>query len=43
MAMRGVEKQNAITTTSAMLGVFHEDARTRQEFLKLVQGRRGAP
>jgi GTP cyclohydrolase I len=43
MAMRGVAKQNAITTTSAMLGVFHEDARTRQEFLKLVQGRRGAP
>ena len=43
MAMRGVEKQNAITTTSSMLGVFHQDARTRQEFLKLVQGRRGAP
>jgi GTP cyclohydrolase IA len=43
MAMRGVEKQNATTTTSSMLGVFHEDARTRQEFLKLVQGRRGAP
>jgi len=43
MAMRGVEKQNALTTTSSMLGVFHEDARTRQEFLKLVQGRRGAP
>jgi GTP cyclohydrolase I len=43
MAMRGVEKQNAVTTTSSMLGVFHHDARTRQEFLKLVQGRRGAP
>jgi GTP cyclohydrolase I len=43
MAMRGVAKQNAVTTTSAMRGIFHEDARTRQEFLKLVQGRRGAP
>ncbi len=41
MAMRGVQKQNALTTTSAMLGVFHEDARTRHEFLKLIQGRRG--
>jgi GTP cyclohydrolase I len=40
MAMRGVAKQNAVTTTSAMLGVFHEDARTRHEFLKLIQGRR---
>jgi hypothetical protein len=36
MAMRGVEKQNAITTTSAMLGVFHTDARTRHEFLELI-------
>ena len=29
MAMRGVEKQNSVTVTSAMLGVFREDARTR--------------
>jgi GTP cyclohydrolase I len=29
MAMRGVEKQQSITTTSAMLGAFHDDARTR--------------
>jgi GTP cyclohydrolase IA len=43
MAMRGIEKQNAVTTTSAMLGVFHHDARTRHEFLELIQGRRGAP
>jgi GTP cyclohydrolase I len=43
MAMRGVEKQNSVTTTSAMLGVFREDARTRHEFLELLQGRRGAP
>jgi len=39
MAMRGVQKQNSVTTTSAMLGVFHEDARTRHEFLKLIQSR----
>jgi len=39
MAMRGVEKQNAVTTTSAMLGVFHTDARTRHEFLQLIRDR----
>ena len=39
MAMRGVEKQNSVTTTSAMLGVFHEDARTRHEFLELIRRR----
>jgi GTP cyclohydrolase I len=41
MAMRGVQKQNSVTTTSTMLGVFREDARTRHEFLELLQGRRG--
>jgi GTP cyclohydrolase IA len=41
MAMRGVEKQNAVTTTSAMLGVFHSDARTRNEFLELIRHRTG--
>jgi GTP cyclohydrolase I len=41
MAMRGVEKQNAVTTTSAMLGVFHSDARTRHEFLELIRHRAG--
>ena len=41
MAMRGVEKQNAVTTTSAMLGVFHADARTRHEFLELIRHRTG--
>lgn len=40
MAMRGVQKQNSVTTTSSMLGVFREDARTRHEFLELIQGRR---
>jgi len=42
MAMRGVEKQNAVTTTSAMLGVFHTDARTRHEFLELIHRRASA-
>ena len=37
MAMRGVEKQNSVTVTSAMLGVFHQDARTRSEFLELIR------
>jgi len=38
MMMRGVEKQNSSATTSAMLGVFREDARTRTEFLQLIKG-----
>jgi GTP cyclohydrolase I len=37
MSMRGVEKQNSFATTSAMLGVFREDARTRMEFLELIR------
>lgn len=37
MAMRGVQKQNSSTTTSAMRGVFKEDARTRGEFMSAVQ------
>jgi GTP cyclohydrolase I len=37
MSMRGVEKQNSVAVTSAMLGVFHDDARTRSEFLELVK------
>jgi len=36
MIMRGVEKQNSAATTSAMLGSFREDDRTRNEFLNLV-------
>lgn len=36
MAMRGVEKQNSVAVTSAMLGAFREDARTRSEFLSLI-------
>lgn len=37
MAMRGVQKQNSSTTTSAMRGVFKDDARTRAEFMSAVQ------
>ena len=36
MMMRGVEKQNSVTKTSAMLGSFREDAKTREEFLSLL-------
>ena len=36
MMMRGVEKQNSSATTSAVHGVFKEDARTRMEFLDLI-------
>jgi GTP cyclohydrolase I len=38
MMMRGVEKQSSKTITSAMRGVFLEDLRTREEFLRLVAG-----
>lgn len=37
MSMRGVEKQNSVAVTSAMLGGFREDARTRMEFLELIR------
>ncbi|MDO4262685.1 MAG: GTP cyclohydrolase I FolE [Deinococcus sp.] len=38
MAMRGVQKQNSSTTTSAMRGLFRTDPRTRAEFMSAVQG-----
>jgi GTP cyclohydrolase IA len=37
MSMRGVEKQNSVAVTSAMLGAFRNDARTRSEFLNLIK------
>jgi GTP cyclohydrolase I len=37
MAMRGVEKQHSQTVTSAMLGVFRDNERTREEFLCLAR------
>jgi GTP cyclohydrolase I len=36
MMMRGVEKQNSKTLTSAMRGIFLEDHRTRDEFMRFV-------
>ena len=38
MMMRGVEKQNSKTITSALLGSFRDDAKTRDEFLRLAHG-----
>ncbi len=40
MRMRGVEKQNSIVTTSAMLGAFRSQQATREEFMTLVNGQR---
>ncbi len=36
MMMRGVQKQNSATTTSSFTGVFKDDEKTRNEFLKLL-------
>jgi GTP cyclohydrolase IA len=36
MMMRGVEKQNSRTITSALRGVFRDDGKTRDEFLHLA-------
>ncbi len=41
MMMRGVEKQNSKTITSALTGVFREDPKTRDEFLRLAHNGRG--
>ena len=38
MQMRGVEKQNTITTTSAFTGLFLNDPKTRKEFMQLSIG-----
>jgi GTP cyclohydrolase I len=39
MMMRGVEKQNSTTVTSAMRGAFLHDLRTRDEFLRMLHRR----
>jgi GTP cyclohydrolase I len=36
MQMRGVQKQNSVTTTSAFTGIFLDDHRTREEFIELI-------
>lgn len=41
MSMRGVQKQNSFAVTSAMLGAFRDHARTRMEFLELINSRTG--
>jgi len=40
MMMRGVEKQNSVMKTSAMLGCFRSEQKTREEFLALLQMKR---
>ena len=43
MSMRGVQKQNSFAVTSAMLGGFRTNARTRMEFLELIKLRSAVP
>ena len=43
MSMRGVEKQNSFCVTSAMQGAFHDNSRTRMEFLELIKLRSAIP
>jgi GTP cyclohydrolase I len=40
MMMRGVQKQNSVMKTSAMLGTFRSEEKTRDEFLSLLQMKR---
>ena len=39
MQMRGIQKQNSVTTTSAFTGIFLEDHRSREEFVKLISAK----
>ena len=39
MQMRGVQKQNSVTTTSAFTGAFMTQSKTREEFIQLIKGR----
>ena len=43
MMMRGVQKQNSKTITSALRGAFREDPKTRDEFLRLAHSYGGTP
>jgi len=36
MQMRGIQKQNSVTTTSAFTGIFLDDNRSREEFIQLI-------
>jgi GTP cyclohydrolase I len=38
MMMRGVQKQNSVMVTSSVLGSFHNDLATREEFFALIKG-----
>lgn len=42
MVMRGVQKINSKTVTSAMLGNFRDDPKTREEFLTFVRTHGGS-
>lgn len=39
MQMRGVQKQNSVTTTSAFTGIFMNETKTREEFVDLISAR----
>jgi GTP cyclohydrolase I len=41
MMMRGIQKQNSYAISSAMLGEFESDPKTRSEFMELLRHRRG--
>ncbi len=40
MEMRGAQSKNSPTLTSAMIGIFRKDSRTREEFLQFINGPR---
>ena len=37
MMMRGVQKQNTVVTSSAVMGIFHDDRACREEFMQLIR------
>jgi GTP cyclohydrolase IA len=41
MTTRGIHKRGVSMVTSKMLGAFRDDARTRSEFLRFIEGRSG--